>query len=93
MPENSPDPEDALWDEVRPPSDQTILAHETFVRDLTKLLATHPGHFVAYRGYERLGINYDSFALDRDAQAKGIAPDEYEVYYIAEEPGDCAPLC
>lgn len=58
---------------------------EAFRRDLPRLLETHYGKWVAYRGDERLGLGRTQTELYQQGFARGLKADEFLVCSIEPE--------
>lgn len=59
-----------------------LQAYETFRDELSELLRTHAGHWVAYRGREQVGIAGTGTELYRECSRRGWTLDEYLVACI-----------
>lgn len=70
---------------VDPVAPMLIRSLEAFRRDLPRLLETHYGKWVAYRGDERLGLGRTQTELYQQGFARGLKADEFLVCSIEPE--------
>ena len=70
---------------VEPVAPMLTRSLEAFRRDLPRLLETHHGKWVAYRGDERLGLGRTQTELYQQGFARGLKADEFLVCSIEPE--------
>ena len=63
-------------------------AHETFCRDLGRLVEERPGQWVAYRGTSRIGFAASKTSLFRLCEGLGLRRGEFLVRSIEPAQGD-----
>ena len=70
---------------VEPVAPMLTRSLETFRRDLPRLLESHGGKWVAYRGEQRLGFGKTQTELYEQGFAHGLKADEFLVCSIEPE--------